>query len=374
MRRGGEAGRAVALSFAALVALLTALPAIANEGDVAVRAEIGRRGDAPGYILISGHSLTDAPFPTQLAAIGRSAGQPVRWSAHNPAGSTLRDRAQLGLPGANDGPHDALIATEQHTLLGNIVWNDTIRYLRQAHDRSIAANPQARTFLFTSWLAVSDLTDPARWIAYERAADPAWDCAALRINRALAGEKRRDRVRVIPAALALATLVERATTGPPVPGITGTSNTTTLKAIFRDDVHLTPVGTYYTALVTHAFIHRRPLKSVWAPDGLNTASADALRSIAWRFAQSHISRAQAMTLAECRRYIAGRFVPTYLAYQRDTTWRDAGGVRAYLKWLRHRVGWPILFARRSSANPFHYDLDSDRDYWLPVAQSTGTTR
>lgn len=374
MRRGSEAGLAVALSSAAFVALLTAPPAIANESDDAVHAEIGRRGGAPERILISGHSLTDAPFPTQLAAIGQSAGQPVRWSAHSPAGSTLRDRAQHGLPGTNGGPHDALIVTEQHTLLGNIVWNDTIRYLRQAHDRSIAANPQARTFLFTSWLAVSDLTDPARWIAYERAAAPVWDCTAHRINRSLAGEKRRDRVRVVPAALALATLVERATTGSPVPGITGTSNAATLKAIFRDDVHLTAMGTYYTALVTYAFMHRHPPTSIWAPEGVNFATADALRSIAWQFAQRHRGRAQTVTLAECRRYIAGRFVPTYLAYQRDTAWRDAGAIRANLKWLRHRIGWPIVMARRSSANPFYYDLNSDRDYWFPVAQPSRTPR
>ncbi|UVO51475.1 hypothetical protein M0208_13535 [Sphingomonas sp. SUN019] len=367
MFRGRDAGLAIGLSFAAIFALLTGPASTANDGDDAVNAETDRRVGAPERILISGHSLTAAPFPAHLAAIGLSAGHPTRWSAHNPAGSNLRDRAPLGLPGADGAPHDALIVTEQHSLLGNIVWNDTIRHLRQAHDRSVVANPHARTMLFSSWLAVSDLADPARWIAYERAAAPLWECAAHRVNRSLAGEGRRDRVRVVPTALALATLVERATAGTPVPGLTGASTAATLKAIFRDDVHLTSAGTYYTALVTHAYLRGHRAEATWSPDGVETATAASLRSIARRFVHEDAARLRPRTLAGCRRYVA-RFVPVYLAYQRDTAWRDSGFVRANLKWARHRIGWPVLFARRSAANPFYYDAASDRDYWLPITR------
>lgn len=365
MLRSGEAGLAIALAFAAIVAVLTGPPTAADEGDDGVRAEDGRGGGPPERILISGHSLTDAPFPAHLAAIAQGAGHPIRWSAHNPAGSTLRDRAADGLPGVSGARHDALIVTEQHTLLGNIVWNDTVRHLRLAHDRSIAASPRARTFLFSSWLPMSDRGDPARWIAYERAAAPLWDCTAYRVNRSLAGEARRDRVVVIPTALALAALVERASIGPPVPGVTGSGRAATLKAIFRDDVHLTPVGSYFTALVTHAVMRGR-LDGHWAPADVAPETAAALLSVARQFADDQAARPRVRTLAGCRRYLR-RFVPIYLAYQRDTVWRRSGVVSANLKWARHRVGWPILFSRRSAANPFHFDSASDRDYWLPAA-------
>jgi hypothetical protein len=68
------------------------------------------------------------------------------------------------------GLYDTLVITEQHGLLGTLVWNDTVRHLRHYHDRFIDANPKGRTWFYESWLDISDKSDPRAWIAYERMA------------------------------------------------------------------------------------------------------------------------------------------------------------------------------------------------------------
>lgn len=334
-------------------------------------------------LFISGHSLTDHPYPTQLAAIAESLGRPIQWNVQNQFGSSLRARTrgepaddgtpaqwtgyrhgkdrygrnvdvldELAHPGTTDGkPYDTLLVTEQHTLLGNIVWNGTGRYLRDFHDRMIRINPGAQSFLFASWLGINDLNNPDRWISYERSASLVWACLAEEINRSLAQTGRQDRIQVLPAALALATLVKRATSEAFVPGITQADTSATMRHLFSDDVHLTKTGSYYIALTSYAFLYRRPPSPAWAPPGMPPTTAEALQKHAWNFTVRYIQNYRPLSPAQCRRYVSETFVPDYLDYIRAMQIRDGHVLRAWLSWARYRFEWPRLFRRRDGANP-----------------------
>lgn len=350
--------------------LLAVLPG----GSHPMRTEVGAsvmpaRGDpGPGFVsprarpaslFISGHSLTDAPYPDHLAHIIQSLGGTVALRADNPFGSTAQARA--GALGASDTAsgtsYDLLIMTEQHTLLGNLLWSDTVGSLRRLHqgllgqDHGQRQGPGRPSYLFTSWLDIGDLDDPSRWIAYERAADPIWRCVAARVSHDLAAG---GNVRPLPAALALAELVSNARHAH-VPGIGERTARAAVRGLFRDNVHVTPLGAYYVALVSYAFVYERTPEGAWAPEMLDRPSARALQRTAWHFAEGYRRRVQAPPnatdpVSACRDHVA-TFVPVYLAYQRDTQWRDMGLVQRYAKWLRHRLSWPILFRRRDARNP-----------------------
>ena len=124
---------------------------------------------APAGLFVSGHSLTDRPYPDYLAALSKAAGAPVRWDVQNLPGSSLRDRAagwagvfRPGVSAASDafrrvheaGGARALILTEQHSLLQNLLENGTVNHLLAFDQQLAAANPAATTYLFSAWLGL----------------------------------------------------------------------------------------------------------------------------------------------------------------------------------------------------------------------------
>lgn len=344
---------------------------------------------APERLFWSGHSLTDRPLPDQYAAIAASLGRPVQWNMQIIQGSNIRTRTQgpgswrgyadgtnrdgEGLDVAGElrsprtvtgGGYDALIITEQHTLLGNLVWHDSVRHLRHFHDRAIAANPAATTYFYQSWLGIDDRDDPRRWIAYEKAAATAWRCVATRINLSLGAARRPDRIVAIDAGAALATLVERAMAGQ-VEGLGGSARTVIGK-LFRDDVHLTPLGSYFVALFLHAEIAGASPAGAWAPPGVEARAARALQAAAWQIS-SDLRRVQMKLPADsCREHVGGPFMGAYLGYLRGKQARSEGIARAYATWARHRIAFGRVFSRRDGSNPLVFDAARDRDYWFPA--------
>lgn len=320
-------------------------------------------------IFLSGHSLTDGPYPDHVRHVMATLGRPVTLTERNQSGSTVQARVRRGALAAlrdteGQAPYDTLIITEQHTLLGNLLWSDTLRYLRLVHDELISGNAAGQTILLTSWLGVDDKAAPERWIAYEWAADPVWQCVAGRINDSLAAEGRRDRIHVLPAALALAWLARRGL-AEDIPGISdaGRQPRDVMNRLLRDYVHPTSETSYFLALLTHVFLNRTPPFGAWVPADMPPATASALQKLAWRFAASYWARSRPMSADACRNYVGDVFAPLYLAYQRDTQWREDGTVAAYLKWARHRLSWPALFRSRQTNNPFFRDPRTDREYW-----------
>lgn len=350
----------------------------------------------PQRVFISGHSLVDQPLPSQLEAIAASLGAPLQWNRHYIVGSSIRTRvrgarapadatgwsgyregynrngegmdvvAELRRPKTVDAAYDTLLITEQHWALHALLYGDTVRYLRHYHERFIEGSPQGRTWFYEPWISMDDKSDPLRWIAYEREASMLWQCVVARVNASLAAEGRTDRIVSLPAASALAALIERASRAPGLPGLSASSVRATVDRIVKDTVHLTTLGSYYMALVSYAHLAGRDPSGAWAPDGIDARTAATLQAVAWQVTRDIASRA-GPSLETCTGQLSSRFVATYAAYMRDAYWRpDVGGPRAWWRWARHRIEWQWRLRADASDNPLRFDAANDRGYWLPA--------
>lgn len=351
----------------------------------------------PQRLFISGHSLLDQPLPSTLEAIAASLRTPLQWNRQYRVGSSIRDRSRgAGTPrnqivwqgyreGLNrsgegmdviqewhapatvtGGLYDTLLITEQHNLLGTLWWSDTVRHLRHYHDRFVAANPAARTWFYEPWLGINDKAAPADWFAYERAASPIWQGLLQRINISLAAEGRPDRIEALPAGLALVQLIERATQGPAVPGVSAGTVRSTIDRLVADDVHLTPLGVYYISLVTYAYLFDRPPVGAWAPDDVDTQTAGSLQALAWEAVCVERTTRRSLTLEQCRAAMQGRFNLRYWHYTSGSAGTPPRGrlgackdsvVGSMRTFLRMRTG--------AAENPLRYSPPSDKEFWLP---------
>lgn len=333
----------------------------------------------PERIFVSSHSLINEPIPSDLAAIAAHFGFKVSWNRQYLEGSSIKQRsrgdAEGGAPwvgyakGFNyknapadvlaefrrpthhpDQPYDTLLITEQHGVLSSLIWQDTARHLRDFHDRFIAYNPDGVTYFYESWLSLDSKSDPRRWIAYERAAAPVWRCVVAQINATIAAEGRRDRIVSLPAALALAGLIERATQGGGVPGITRESVHATVGSIVEDQVHLTRLGNYYMALVTFAYMFPQSPRGAWYPAEITPQQAVVLQEIAASITAEPLP--PSMSIEDCRSYVRSSFMWTYLSYFGDAFWRSEKGYLGslYLH-LKVAVQWWRLLGRDGPENP-----------------------
>ena len=345
-------------------------------------------------VFFSGHSLLAPPIPEFTQAIARSQGIAMGWNQQSIGGSPIRLRTQGRDPngplwngyregegrdgkpidvlselktGASvGGVYDTLVITEMHHSLGSMIWHDTVRYLRHFHERFIAANPRGTTWFYESWLDVSDKDDPRRWIAFEREASVGWQCMAARVNVSLALEGRADRIRSLPAGMALVHLVERATQGPALAGITRASSRLTVDGLLKDDVHLTRLGSYYLALVIDAMVFDRSPVGAWRPDDIDTAAAASAQAVAWEFVQGQKQRTP-RSLEQCRAYILDGFLTRYWAYVRDVAFlKQYAAPKAYLDWAKFLVQWHYRLRRNDASNPLHFDPKTDASNWLPA--------
>ena len=334
----------------------------------------------PQRIFISGHSLTDQPIPRYVAAIAESLGRPLSWNRQYLEGSSIKQRSRGGEAGTPqwsgysqgiddrnepvnvlaefqkpsrhpDQPYDALLITEQHALLGSLVWNDTVFHLRSFQDRFAAHSTAGITYFYEPWLSLDNKSDPKRWIAYERAAAPVWECIVSQLNQTIGSEGRKDRLVRIPAALALAELIERATATPGVPAVTQSSVRSTVDSLLRDNVHLTPLGAYYVALVTVAVMLEKSPEGAWHPSEVTDRQAAALQRFVAEFVSQQ--RPTALTLSDCRRYVVRSFLWTFLGYIDAAVWRNEMGYFRSL-YLRSKLAaqWMVLFLRDGVSNPF----------------------
>jgi lysophospholipase L1-like esterase len=279
---------------------------------------------APQRIFYSGHSLLDEPLPGGVATIARSLGLPLHWERHTPFGSSMRDRTGSTPPLAG---FDTLVVTEQHTLIGNLVWNDSAGQLRQLQDRFVAANPNGRTWFYASWLNLGDRNRPQHWIAYERLASPVWQCLVERVNAARSG----SRIQYLPAGALLAALVERVSRGE-VPGLR-------TEALFTDDVHPSPLGAYFMSLAVFATLFDRSPAGAAVPGGLDANVARGLQPLAWTLVDEERARREAVSPAACRERTQ-RFIAPYAAYVRDVVTAPREGlIKAWWQWARHRAQW-----------------------------------
>jgi hypothetical protein len=246
--------------------------------------------------------------------------------------------------------YDALVITERHDL--PLAWEqeDTVRYLRHYHERMIEGNAQAKSYLYHSWWGINDKNDPASWVAYERSAAPVWQCVATRINTSLRNEGRSDRMTYLPAGLALAELVDRATRGY-VPGVTGGNSVDTLNKLFRDNVHMSDMGMYYMGLVTYASVFRTAPTGNWVPAGIPADAARSLQEIAWSVVSNHFATATEPTLESCQAYMRNTFC---------TNWGN------YLRISQATPTCIRYYSTSDTRNPFYFSPATEPGFWLPA--------
>lgn len=356
MRRGA--------SRASIIALFLLVGCERGRNEVASGTGVGQQGmvrDA-ARIFISGHSLVDQPFPDHLASIGESAGTPVAWGRQYQYGSPVKVRAAQ-VTSAMLAGHDALLITEQSGLLGSMVWNDTVRELRYYHDQFIKANPSGSTYLHTSWLDLSSRDDPARWIAHQRREHVLWECVATRINASLELEGRPDRLVALPAALALAELLEQATSSQGVAGVTRNSVRATVDLLFSDTIHTTPVGSYFVALVSYAAILGRSPEGA-PPPSIPAETAHGLQRFAWKFVSDHYRDRKPLDVGSCLQF-AREFNTPYWEYFRSTYFSGSyNAVWAWVRGTRLRLMGATMLSRQDNRNPLHFNPATDGGYWL----------
>jgi len=348
-------------------------------------------------IFFSGHSLMDRPLPDFVEKVAASLSTPAQWNRQYVVGSSIQRRtrgldpnvqdwrgylegynregegldviAELRAPRTIEAPsYDVFVITEEHTMLEAMISGGTIRHLRHFHDRFIEGNAAGTTFFYESWFGVDDKTDPRRWIAYERAASPIWQCMATRINESLENEGRSDRLMSLPAGAALAELIERATQGDGLDSITRANVFDTVDSIIGDDVHLHPLGIYYMSLVTYASVYQRSPVGAWHPEMVTPAQAATLQRFAWDYVSRYYERYRPLTLEMCReRLLSDDGLAPLWAYVREAYWRkDSSRLRSYARYARRLFNSRQLLKRADSDNPFYFDPAIDKGYWYPA--------
>lgn len=336
-------------------------------------------GLASVNVFFSGHSLIDDPVGDNTATVATSLGKSIQWNQQIVIGSPVRIRTrgnsytdpsfpgyregknrgvvqnldvigELRNPSTISGRYDALVLAERHDLASTLQFEDTVRYTRHFHERLIEGNPQGTTYVYHAWLGVRDLDNPAGWIAYEKSAAPAWRCVAARINRSLEAESRTDRLRYLPAGLALAMLVERAIQGN-VDGLSG-SPRDVITQLMVDDVHETELGAYFVSLVNVASLYGTSPAGGWAPAGVSDALKRSLQNLAWEVAAGDLG-ADGSDMANCRAHMRDSYCATYNSYVGRT--QDIASCQA-------------AFSSASNDNPFHFDAAADSGYWFLAPQ------
>jgi hypothetical protein len=311
-------------------------------------------------IFVSGHSLTARPMPDFLQQITATSGLAISWDGQHADGSSIKDRSfgqdalqpwsgfgvgqdasgnpanvlsMLKAAAVDHKPYDVLLITEQHRVLDALLWQDTKQYLRAYRDRFISSNPQAEILFFTPWISLSDKDDPTDWISYERAAWPVWQCTVADVNRGFEREDGSRPIRIIPASLALAALMEYLKQNPDQPGFEGLKGRQLTDALFSDTVHLTPLGSYFVAAVTANALYG-DLPSEDHPHNIPAEQAKTLKRFAANFIADN--RRSEPTFGEgCPRTVGWAFIAHYTGYIEKTYHREAMGyARAKLQRLR----------------------------------------
>lgn len=324
-------------------------------------------------------------MPPYLARIADSLGTPLQWNRQYMVGSAIKHRArgrgnESGWAGYTQGynrdsngmnvvdelrrqPYDVLLITEQHGLIDSLVWHDTVRHLRHYHELFIAGNPKGRSYFYEPWLGIPGKSEVQRWVAYERTASPLWQCIATRINASLAAEGRSDRIASLPAALALAELVDRATQGVGVEGVSGASVAETIDRLFVDNVHLRPLAAYYVALVVYAGVFERSPTGAWAPDGVSPAQAASLQRVAGEVMVRYRAENRPLSGAACDATLKGTFLGLYFDHMRDDYWaqQEGGALRTNWRRFKHTLHTRWRLWRR---DPMAWDAVGDRNYWF----------
>lgn len=296
------------------------------------------------HILVSGHSLTDRPYPDHLEGIARQEGISVSWRSENVTGSSIQQRTVGRLVPLPEEPYNILIVTEQHRVLDALMWSETVRYLHAYHHAFTTANPAGITYFYTPWISVSSLEDPRPWIEYERRALSVWRCVVNRVNDKIGASGGKSHIRFIPTSLALAELVARLTSDPAFSGFEDRNVTDRMEAIFSDEVHLTELGSYYVAAVSFAAIYGVDIRKQRPPVALDARKADTLRLFAADFMQRYRAT-RSNEAGDCQAPVPLAFASHYVNYVARAYPREGSYLVSQLLRIRNIVRFTWRFRK-----------------------------
>jgi hypothetical protein len=379
LRSRTDAGLATVM--AALFWFCAISVACAQDGKTTAKAAQGPREAA--NVFISGHSLTE-PVDHNLEAIARSLGKHIRWNRQLILGSPIRARTNLhqggerkrwlGYTSGRDkfnrpinvveefktgtaiggARYDVLLITERHDVLSVMLWESTVQELRDFHERLIELGASdAQTYFFEPWLDIADKDNPAGWMTFERASSQVWQCVTTRINTSLQAEGRSDRLLSLPVGLLLVDFVERAIAGR-ISGLTGSNTRAVVNRIFSDNVHLTPLGGYYAALLSYAAIYRQSPVGAWSPSGIDHTLAAELQELAWKKTSELYANYRPLGLDECRAFMREKYCSIWDSYVPDK--KQPGCLPTFSRDPR---------SARGEKGPFDFDPATDKSYWFP---------
>lgn len=264
---------------------------------------------ASASIFASGHSLMDGIFDPPdrdggpLAALARSAGRTHRSVFQSGAGSTTRlrheDISARRYPTPDWASFDTLIITERADPANTVIWEHTVAeigwFVRQVRG---AAPGGDEIFIYQTWFGFGPggrdiLPTWPVWAEYQRTELGLYECIAAAVAHDTGAT-----VRVIPAALALAELVLAIQAGR-IPGAT------VRDVLDADQVHASPRGKAFLAMVVFASVYRTPATGLEI-SGLPPALRSAMQSTADRVVSEYFAAppSPAPSVASCRQLLS----------------------------------------------------------------------
>lgn len=223
--------------------------------------------------LFIGHSLVSPTLPMMMSDL---LGQDLRYQIINGAPLQInweessKAEGEDGRASLAQNPVDVLVMTERVPLAGTIEWHDSAKYAREWADLAASANPKVRPYIYETWHSLNSGTgievpyDPDAHLPWRQRLDRDLSLWKSIVTDANAGRPAEyEPIRLIPAGQAMARLSDAIDAGR-VPGFTS------IRQLFRDDIHPTDVGFYFVALVHYAVLTgespvglRADLKNAW---------------------------------------------------------------------------------------------------------------
>lgn len=344
-------------------------------------------------VLTSGHSLSAQPNEGMSELIAESLDLTYEWERQNTGGSTIFGRTEppswsgfstgqskfgnnimdyldeLEDPTSVTGPYTHLCITENHSIVGNLQFSDTVRVLKAYYDAFMSRVPDGQVYLWSCWkdgptgINASTVED---WLAFERAMTPVWGGITARINLTLANEGASHRLKNGPMQHALLELVDQAIHGT-VPGITQGTVADTLEVLFRDDwVHLyAACGRYFLSCVEHAVVFRSsPVGADYPTSGtygdgtaraITLEQATSLQQIAWdAVVDYHQNVEDTPSMAEMRAYMNDTACSAYWTFLGNPG--AASGAATFFNRTTYEESGGAI-------NPFYFDAATDAAIW-----------
>jgi hypothetical protein len=229
-----------------------------------------------------GHSLVS--FDAELRALSESAGLPINVGIHLADGASLKDnwnswRFKSGSTAPWDfrfPRKDILVLTERVLPLEETIAKfDPVEHAYAFVQLAASFNPDVQSYMYETWHTLKQgqgtrTERDARWRQRLDDALPLWEGIVDSVNARGLGRP----MRIIPAGQAMARLFDEIEAG-------SVPNLTSIRELFRDQIHLGPLGDFFVACVHFAVLHDRSPQGL-SVDGIAPDTAAALQKIAWQ--------------------------------------------------------------------------------------------